>query len=97
MEEHIKDYEWDVIFVNDGSPDRSGEILEELSIEDSCCRVIELSRNFGKEIALSAGADYATGDAVIFLDAELFIPFLTTIYLVLFHPSRTLMSPLLVS
>ena len=71
MEEHINDYEWDVIFVNDGSPDRSGEILEELSIEDSCCRVIELSRNFGKEIALSAGADYATGDAVIFLDADL--------------------------
>ena len=71
MEEHIKDYEWDVIFVNDGSPDRSGEILEELSIEDSFCRVIELSRNFGKEIALSAGADYATGDAVIFLDADL--------------------------
>ena len=64
-------YDWDVIFVNDGSPDGSGEILEELSQKESRCRVIELSRNFGKEIALSAGVDYASGDAVIFLDADL--------------------------
>ena len=46
MEEYINGYEWEVIFVNDGSTDRSGEILEELSAEDSCCRVIELSKNF---------------------------------------------------
>ena len=71
MEEYIKDYEWEIIFVNDGSPDRSGEILEELSAEDSCCRVIELSKNFGKEIALSAGADYASGDMIICMDADL--------------------------
>ena len=71
MEEYIKDYEWEVIFVNDGSTDRTGEILEELSSEDSCCRVIELSRNFGKEIALSAGVDNASGDAVICMDADL--------------------------
>ena len=71
MEEYKKDYEWEIIFVNDGSPDRSGEILEELSAEDSCCRVIELSRNFGKEIALSAGLDYASGDMIICMDADL--------------------------
>ena len=64
-------YDWDVIFVNDGSHDGSGEILEELSQKESRCRVIELSRNFGKEIALSAGVDYANGDAVILLDADL--------------------------
>jgi glycosyltransferase involved in cell wall biosynthesis len=64
-------YNWDVIFVNDGSPDGSGEILEQLSQKEARCRVIELSRNFGKEIALSAGVDYAKGDAVIFLDADL--------------------------
>ncbi len=64
-------YDWDVIFVNDGSPDGSGEILEQLSQKEAQCRVIELSRNFGKEIALSAGVDYAKGDAVIFLDADL--------------------------
>jgi dolichol-phosphate mannosyltransferase len=63
-------YDWDVIFVNDGSPDGSGEILEQLSQKEARCRVIELSRNFGKEIALSAGVDYAKGDAVIFLDAD---------------------------
>ena len=71
MEEYIKDYEWEIIFVNDGSTDRTGEILEELSSEDSCYRVIELSRNFGKEIALSAGVDYASGDMVICMDADL--------------------------
>ena len=71
MEEYINGYEWEVIFVNDGSTDRSGEILEELSAEDSCCRVIELSKNFGKEIALSAGADYASGDMIICMDADL--------------------------
>ena len=71
MEEYINGYEWEVIFVNDGSTDRSGEILEELSAEDSCCRVIELSRNFGKEIALSAGVDHAFGDLVICMDADL--------------------------
>ena len=64
-------YDWEVIFVNDGSPDGSGEILEKLSQKEARCRVIELSRNFGKEIALSAGVDYAKGDAVIFLDADL--------------------------
>ena len=64
-------YDWDVIFVNDGSPDGSGEILEQLSQKEARCRIIELSRNFGKEIALSAGVDYAKGDAVIFLDADL--------------------------
>ena len=71
MEEYIKDYKWEIIFVNDGSTDRTGEILEELSSENPYCRVIELSRNFGKEIALSAGVDYATGDLVICIDADL--------------------------
>ncbi len=71
MEKYIKNYEWEIIFVNDGSTDRSGEILEELSTENSYCRVIELSRNFGKEIALSAGVDFASGDAVICMDADL--------------------------
>ena len=71
MEEYIKEYEWEIIFVNDGSTDRSGEILEELSKENSYCRVIELSRNFGKEIALSAGVDFASGDVVICMDADL--------------------------
>ncbi len=71
MEEYTKNYEWEIIFVNDGSTDRTEEILEELSKENPYCRVIELSRNFGKEIALSAGVDYASGDLVICMDADL--------------------------
>ena len=71
MEKHIPDYGWEIIFVNDGSPDHSAQVLEELSCQDTKCRVVELSRNFGKEIALSAGVDYASGDAVICLDADL--------------------------
>ena len=58
-------------FVDDGSTDHSAEILSALSEEDKRCSVIELSRNFGKEISLTAGVDYARGDAVICLDADL--------------------------
>ena len=71
MEKRLPDYRWEVIFVDDGSVDKSAEVLDELSAQDENCRVIELSRNFGKEIALSAGIDYASGDAVICLDADL--------------------------
>ncbi len=71
MEKHIPDYSWEIIFVDDGSLDHSSQVLEELSCQDTKCRVVELSRNFGKEIALSAGVEYASGDAVICLDADL--------------------------
>ena len=71
MENRLPDYRWEIIFVDDGSPDQSAHVLDELSAQDDKCRVIELSRNFGKEIALSAGVDYASGDAVICLDADL--------------------------
>ena len=71
MENRLPDYRWEIIFVDDGSPDQSAEVLDELSTQDEKCRVIELSRNFGKEIALSAGVDYASGDAVICIDADL--------------------------
>ena len=71
MEKHIPDYGWEIIFVDDGSLDHSSQVLEELSLQDTKCRVVELSRNFGKEIALSAGVEHASGDAVICLDADL--------------------------
>ena len=71
MENRLPDYRWEIIFVDDGSPDQSAQVFGELSAQDEKCRVIELSRNFGKEIALSAGVDYASGDAVICLDADL--------------------------
>ena len=71
METQLSDYSWEIIFVDDGSPDQSAQVFDELSAKDEKCRVIELSRNFGKEIALSAGVDFASGDAVICLDADL--------------------------
>ena len=64
-------YKFEFIMVNDGSKDRSWDILQGQSDKDTRYRSVDLSRNFGKEIALSAGLVYATGDAVICMDADL--------------------------
>jgi len=62
---------WDVIFVNDGSTDRSLEMLTALHERDARVKVLNFSRNFGHQIAITAGFDYADGDAVIVMDADL--------------------------
>ncbi|HAJ35465.1 MAG TPA: glycosyltransferase [Chloroflexi bacterium] len=62
---------WEVIFVNDGSRDRSLELLTDLSRRDARVKVLNFSRNFGHQIAITAGFDYAEGDAVIVMDADL--------------------------
>jgi glycosyltransferase involved in cell wall biosynthesis len=62
---------WELLYVDDGSDDTSPAILETLREEDSQTGIITLSRNFGKEVALSAGLDHAAGDAVILIDADL--------------------------
>ena len=62
---------YEIIFVDDGSTDQSAVLLNELVKEDTHVKVIFLSRNFGKEAALSAGIDYAQGEALIILDADL--------------------------
>jgi len=67
----LPDYQWEFLFVNDGSPDNSLLELIKLSEQDPRVKVIDFSRNFGKEIALSAGVHHAKGDAVITLDADL--------------------------
>jgi len=59
------------IFINDGSRDRTLAILEALQQNDQRIGIIDFSRNFGKEIAMTAGIDYAAGDAVIIIDADL--------------------------
>ncbi|MGQ9848261.1 MAG: glycosyltransferase family 2 protein, partial [Bacteroidales bacterium] len=64
-------YNYELIFVNDGSKDRTLEKLVKLHKLDPRVKIIDLSRNFGKEIALSAGLDYTKGDAVIPFDADL--------------------------
>lgn len=67
----VSDYEFELYFVDDGSKDGSLPILRSLQKEDARVNYVSLSRNFGKEIALAAGFDYVTGDAVIILDADL--------------------------
>jgi glycosyltransferase involved in cell wall biosynthesis len=61
----------EVVFVNDGSTDDTLALLTQLRIDDPTIGIVDLSRNFGKEIALTAGLDHAHGDAVIILDADL--------------------------
>lgn len=64
-------YKWEVLFVNDGSTDATAAIIESLMEHDDRIAVVELSRNFGKEAAMLAGFDYATGDCAVILDADL--------------------------
>jgi len=61
----------EIIFVNDGSSDNSLAILRTLSTLDSEVKIVNFARNFGHEIAMTAGLDYSKGDAVIFMDADL--------------------------
>lgn len=69
--EDMKDYDFEILFVNDGSKDKTIEIIKQLRQEDERICYVDFSRNFGKEIAMIAGLDYATGDCVIFMDADL--------------------------
>jgi len=62
---------WEVIFVNDGSRDRTLPILLELHERDPRIKAINFSRNFGHQVAITAGFDYAEGDAVIVMDADM--------------------------
>lgn len=70
-EKKIDNYEWEYLFVNDGSTDNTLEVLQQLRAENPRVNYVSLSRNFGKENALLAGMDYATGDAVVIMDADL--------------------------
>ena len=65
------DCEGRIIYVNDGSTDRTLEVINDVRQRDVRVAVIDLSRNFGKEIAMTAGFDHAEGDAVVIIDADL--------------------------
>ena len=62
---------WEMVCINDGSRDRSVEMLRELHDKDPRIKLVSFSRNFGHQIAITAGMDYAQGDAVVIIDADL--------------------------
>lgn len=67
----LHQYAWEILFVNDGSKDNTLNIIKDLREKDNRISYVDLSRNFGKEKAMLAGFDYATGDCVIIMDADL--------------------------
>lgn len=69
MEDTGEDFE--IVCVNDGSKDKTLEILRQYAEQDKRIRVIDFSRNFGREAALTAALDYSKGDAVILIDSDL--------------------------
>ncbi len=71
MANNLKEYDLEVIFVNDGSKDRTIETVKEFAAKDSRVKYISFSRNFGKEAAIYAGFEHASGDYIAMLDADL--------------------------
>ena len=74
MSEVVKqnpDYNWEFLLVNDGSTDHTLQQMMRLRREDLHYNYLDLSRNYGKEVAMMAGFDYAKGDAVIVMDADM--------------------------
>lgn len=63
--------DYEIVYVNDGSRDKTLAILCELQNADSHVRVVSFARNFGHQVAVTAGVDFATGDAVVLIDADL--------------------------
>ncbi|RRG04291.1 MAG: glycosyltransferase [Lactobacillus sp.] len=64
-------YDFEMLFVNDGSSDNGLEMVKQLAAKDQRVSYIDLSRNYGKEVAMTAGFDHAKGDAVVIIDADL--------------------------
>ena len=70
----LENYDYEILIINDGSKDKTLEILHDLNAKDKHLQYVNLARNYGKEIAMAAGLDYVKGDVVVILDADLQIP-----------------------
>ena len=68
---NIPNYEYEIVFVNDGSKDKTLDILEEIAKQDKNVKIVSFARNFGHQTAVTAGIKYITGDAVVIIDADL--------------------------
>lgn len=71
LAETSADYQFEFLFVNDGSRDNTLEIIKSYALKDHRVSFVNLSRNFGKETAMLAGFDHASGDATVIIDADL--------------------------
>ena len=69
--ENNSNYQWEFLLINDGSTDNTLQLIKELCKKDSHYHYIDLSRNYGKEIAIMAGIDYVNSDAIIIMDADM--------------------------
>ena len=68
---NLNEYDYEIIFINDGSKDKTLEILENIAKKDIKTKVISFSRNFGHQAAVTAGLKFVTGNAIIIMDADL--------------------------
>lgn len=71
LQQKIPKYIFEYLFVNDGSSDNTLELIKEAAKKNSNISYVNLSRNFGKEIAMAAGFDHTTGEALVIMDADL--------------------------
>ncbi len=67
----LNEYQYEIIFINDGSKDKTLEILEDIARKDENVKILSFSRNFGHQAAVTAGLKEVTGDAIIIIDADL--------------------------
>src|SRR5882724_1033732 len=71
LRDTLREENWEAIFVDDGSTDATSSLLERAAIDDRRIKLLRFSRNFGHQAAVTAGLDFADGDAVVVMDADL--------------------------